>query len=322
MKLGGVTPDAIAAHLRASNVTSHADVQRVARELGVPVADVAVVFEGITRARGDVVPFSSKGTTSGKNAQALLSVTKAMTSSKRWNPIARLAPELQARLSPGDKRAIEVALGELQKQVRAAKLDYVPVFGYLSLRTLNFAELGKRCQADVVHGRDVVNASLPNHDVDVLVSTMFRGTPEHPGAVAGLAAKEGASTPGVVLKVPLDRAEELLAVVLAREMFAEGDLVDLRDQSGAPVSNALYAPKVITVAQEDGRDVPALVFTTNEHGDKAVAATPDPFGDAAKLKNHDGIGLSVERMAYLFAAQGGFVDKSGKAFGGPAIDYW
>lgn len=324
MKLPGLSPDAIASRLRALRVTSRDDVkvQEIAKELGVTAADVAAVFDRTKRSRDDVPPFAAKGTPSGKNALALLSLTKAMTSSKRWDPVGRLPVELQARLSAGDQRAIENAVASLQKQVRDAKLDYVPVFGYLSLRTINFAELGKSSQHDVVHGRDVVNASLPNHDVDILVSTMFRGTPEHPGAVAGLTAKSGASTPGIILKVPLDRAEELLALVLAREMFAEGDLVDLHDVDGAPVSNALYAPKVLDVTQEDGRVVPSLVFTTNELGDKTVALQTNPFGDLQALRKPDRIGLTVERIAYMFAAQGGFVDKSGTAFGGPAVDYW
>lgn len=315
MKLTSTSPGEIAARLRALDVRSRDDVKiaQVARELGVAVADVAAAFDGmVTAAPGktvDVVPFTAKGTPTGNNVAALLSVTKAMTSARRWDPIGRLPEALQQRLSPGDRNAINAAVALLQKRVRESKLDYVPVFGYLSLRTQNFAELGKKSQSDVVPGRDVVNATLPDHDVDVLVSTMFRGTPEHPGAVAGLASKKGAATPGVVLKVPLDRAEELLAVVLAREMFAEGDLVDLHGRDGAAVSNALYAPKVNDVVLEDGKTVPGLVFATNEQGDKAVFA-------------QDGMAMTVERMAYLFAAQGGFVDATGKAFGGPAIDYW
>ena len=56
-----------------------------------------------------------------------------------------------------------------------------------------------------------------------------------------------------------------------------------------------------------------MLFTTNDLGDKAIGP---------KLEDSKGEGLSVERMAYLFAAQGGFVNADGKAFGGPAIDYW
>ena len=291
------------------------DVPVKALEKTLDEAPALDVREGGSAKGADLVPHASKGTTAGNSALALLSVTKAMSSSKKWDPIGRLPPSLQARLSPGDRRAIEEAVASLQKQVREAKLDHVPVFGYLSLRTHNFAELGKRSQADVVPGRDVVDAHLPGFDVDVLVSTMFRGTPEHPGAVAGLSEKPGRSTPGSVLKVPLDRAEELLAVVLAREMFAEGDLVDRKDASGA-VSNAMYAPKVLRVVV-DGNEVPALGFATNDKGDKAIATKADPYGD-----EKGDLGLSVERMAYLFAAQGGFVDTTGKAHGGPAVDYW
>lgn len=314
------SPDAIAARLHTLGVRAGDDVRfaEVAKELGVSVDSVkAAMFEasGGHKQGADLVPHNAKGTPKGSRAMALMSMTKAMTSSKKWDPVARLPADLQARLSPGDRRTIESAVTTLQKRVREAKLDYVPVFGYLSLRTNNFAELGQKSQQDVVAGRDVVDACLPGYDVDVLVSTMFRGTPEHPGAVAGLGEKQGAVTPGSVLKVPLDRAEELLAVLLAREMFAEGDLVDTKDKRGEAVSNAMYAPKVLTVDIE-GTSVPALVFTTNDRGDKSIASRADPFGEG----NTDG--LSVERMAYLFAAQGGFVNAEGKAFGGPAIDYW
>lgn len=320
MKAGPISPDAIRARARDLGVRAPADasVKEVAAELGVTVDDVkAALFPSgfhSGASKRDLVPRTDKGA-GGMGALALLSVSKAMASAKKWDPIARLPERLQARLSPGDRRAIEEAVAALQQQVRTAKLDHVPVFGYLSLRTHNCAELGKRSQADVVAGRDVIAAHLPGFDVDLLVSTMFRGTPEHPGAVAGLSQKPGASTPGSVLKLPLDRAEELLAVVLAREMFAEGDLVDGRDQHCA-VSNALYAPKVLRVVLEDGREVPALVFATNDKGDKAIAAKADPYGDGQTL------GLTVERMAYLFAAQGGFVDATGNAHGGPAVEYW
>ncbi len=317
MKAGAASPETIAARLRSLGVTSASDVRvpEIAKELGVGVDAIkGAIFEasGGHKDGADLAPHTSKGTPKGHGAMSLLSMTKAMTSSKQWDPVGRLPANLQARLSPGDRRAIESAIGQLQKQVREAKLDYVPVFGYLSLRTNNFAELGKKSQDDVVAGRDVVDAKLPGYDVDVLVSTMFRGTPEHPGAVAGLGEKKGASTPGSVLKVPLDRAEELLAVLLAREMFAEGDLVDNKDAQGNAVSNAMYAPKVVAV-DIDGASVPALVFTTNDLGDKSIGP---------KLEDSKGEGLSVERMAYLFAAQGGFVNAEGKAFGGPAIDYW
>lgn len=260
----------------------------------------------------DVAPVSVKGTAHGARALDVLSASRAMASTRRWDPVARLPAELRARLTDGDKELIAEAVAALQRGVREHKLDWVPVFGYLSLRTHNFAELGKKSQDEVVAGRDVVNATLAGFDIDVVASSMFRGTPEHPGAVAGLGPKEGASTPGVVLKVPLARAEELLAVLFARELFAEGDLKDGAG-TGRPVSNAMYAPRVETVSLEGGPSVPALVFVTNDRGAKAVDRK-NAFGDER--------GLTLERMAFLFSSQGGYVDADGKAAGGPSIDYW
>ena len=85
-----------------------------------------------------------------------------------------------------DRAAIAASLAELQASVEENGLDYVPVFGYSSLRTDNHRELGLPSQADVVPGRDVVDATLPGFDVGAVASTVYRGTPEHPGAVAGL----------------------------------------------------------------------------------------------------------------------------------------
>ena len=288
-----------------------------ALQMALPVVEreLAALFEGKSTATTPALtPVGHQPSPTSSKAFALLSQGKAMASVvsgvKRWDPIAKLPPELQERLTLGDVTRIKVAIGHLQQAVREHKLDYVPVFGYLSLRTHNAAELGKKSQDDVVIGKDVVPAVLPGFDVAVVASSVFRGTPDHPGAVAGLGKKAGTQTPGVMLKVPLDRADELLAVLLARELFAEADLYD--HKSGA--SNAMYAPMVETVTLEDGSQVPSLVFATNEESFKAVDNKPDAFGD--------GNGLTVQRMAYLFAAQGGFVRDDGKAFGGPAIDYW
>jgi hypothetical protein len=229
-----------------------------------------------------------------------------------WDPVARLPAALQARLGPADRRAITAAVSDIQRAVVDRGLSFVPVFGYLSLRTNNFAELGKASQADVVVGADVVDATLKDHDVDVVASTVFRGTPEHAGAVAGLSRRPGRDTPGAMLKVPVERAEELLAVLLARELFAEGDLADGVDDAGGARSNAMYAPAVRDIVV-DGQTVPAFLFVTNTSSEKAIAH------NAAFA---DDVGLSVGRMAWLFAASGGFVGEGGAVAGGRALDYW
>jgi hypothetical protein len=115
-----------------------------------------------------------------------------------------------------------------------------------------------------------------------------------------------------MLKVPLNRAEELLAVLLARELFAEGDLHDGVDGRGEAVSNAMYAPAVKNI-HVDGDVIPAFMFVTNTDGAKAVSK-PGAFGDD--------LGLTVERMAWLFAGQGGFVGEGGAVQGGRSVDYW
>jgi hypothetical protein len=217
---------------------------------------------------------------------------------------------MQARLSPTDRETIHRAVAALQAEVEKAGLRYIPVFGYLSLRTDNFRELGKKSQRDVVPGRDVVDATLLGFGIDVVASTVFRGTPEHPGIVAGLSRREGSTTPGVLLKVSLSRAEELLAVLLAREFFAEGDLVDPKDAQGRLQSNAMYIPTLEAVEAE-GRKVRALVFRTNPKSAKSLER--ESFGDAD--------GLTPERMAYLMNGRGGFV-RDGKRFGGTSVAYW
>lgn len=315
------TARAIAAELNVDVGAVKAELLALANELEQAARGGPAPLERFQGGARDVVPAALKAAPATARSLDLLAATRAMGSTKKWDPVARLPASLRARLSPGDLKLIEEAIDELQRSVRAAKLDGVPVFGYLSLRTHNFAELGKQSQDEVVAGRDVFAARLPGFDVDVVASSMYRGTPAHPGAVAGLGKKEGAVTPGVVLKVPLARAEELLAVLLARELFAEGDLKDGVGRDGAPVSNAMYAPAVLTVTIDDetaergwaGRSVPALVFVTNETGAKAVSR-PGAFGDDQ--------GLTTERLAYLFASQGGFVNAAGQSFGGPSVDYW
>jgi hypothetical protein len=270
-----------------------------------PSAPSRVVQTAIGAVR-DVVPHQQKPAAAG-TMSVFAARLGAKTTTKAWDPVGRLPASLQARLGPADLAAIAEAVATIQQQVQQRGLSYVPVFGYLSLRTINAAELGVASQADVVPGKHIVDAFMPDHAVDVVASTVFRGTPEHPGAVAGLRQQPGERTPGSMLKVPVERAEELLAVLLAREMFAEGDLVD-----GAHGSNAMYTPTVRDVVV-DGDTIPAFVFVTNTQGAKALTAG-GTLGDD--------VGLDVGRMAWLFASSGGFVDDNGVQRGGKAIDYW
>ena len=251
----------------------------------------------------------AKATGGHKSVQSLMFDVVARHSVKRWDPIGKMPKDLAARLSDGDRAMIQGAVDTLQSAVQKKGLDHVPVFGYLSLRTDNHRELGKASQNDVVDGQDVVPATLKGWDLEVVASTVYRGTPEHPGAVAGLGENAAGETPGVILKVPLSRAEELLAVVLAREFFAEGDLKDSPGKDG-PVSNAMYKPLVAPVTSGGDSDIPALVFVTNQDGAKAVKNI---------FSKND---LSTSELAWLFSAQGGFVDDKGAAKGGPSVDYW
>lgn len=227
--------------------------------------------------------------------------------SKPWDPIARLPDNLQKRLSEGDRALLTKVIRELQQEVEKHDLPYVPVFGYLSLRHDNYRELGMNAQSEVVAGTHVEKAILDGHAIDVVASTVFRGTPEHPGVVAGLSQKSGQQVPGVMLKIPRDQAEELLPVLLAREFFAEGDLRDRSGPNGAPISNSMYAPAIETVTVGEGkhtREERALVFRTNPDGAKFL-------GD-----------LTTEQLAHLMAAEGGFVDAAGNTRGGAARKYW
>ena len=173
----------------------------------------------------------------------------------RWDPFGFIPKEKLAQLSEGDQKNIRSAVAEIQDYVESKSLSYLPVFGYLSLRTNNYRELGVESQKEVDKHRSryIVDGVLKNHSVDVVLSTVVLGTPQHPGAAAaGLGEKCGKDTPGVVLKVPITnkdgaidktRVEELLAVILGREFFAESDVSDTPSKDG-PVSNSMYRPLV------------------------------------------------------------------------------
>ena len=222
----------------------------------------------------------------------------------KWDVMRALPIAASSRLSAAEKTMISAVVDELRASVQNSGLSYVPVFGYLSLRKDNFRELGKSSQAEVVNGRDTVEASLADHDIDVVASTIYRGTPEHPGVVAGLGSAVGRSTPGTLLKIPLDRAEELLSHIFHREYFAEDDLSGQKPQ-------AMYRPVLREVKTASGETVKALVFVTND--------------DSAKAVNRNGVlgsdKLTVEQMAWFMGANGGFEGKSGR-LGGASRTYW
>ena len=216
-----------------------------------------------------------------------------------WDVTRALPQAERERLSPAERELIGSVVAELKASVEQQGLDYVPVFGYLSLRKDNHRELGLPSQSDVVPGQHTVEATLPGHDIGVVASTIYRGTPEHPGVVAGLSAEPGASTPGTVLKVPLQRAEELLTTIFHREYFAEDDLKGDKPQ-------AMYKPVLRDVQTADGQTVKALVFITNP--------------DSVKDINPDGK-MTPGELAWFMAATGGFRSPKGH-HGGASFDYW
>ncbi len=251
---------------------------------------------------------TSTGNASGGN-------TAPATEHKPWDPIARLPADQQARLSEIDRARFTKVVRDLQKKVEERGLPYVPVFGYLSLISDNYRELGLNAQSEVVDGKHVKDATLHDYSVGEVASTVFRGTPTHVGTVATLLERRDEQVSGVMLMLPLDRAEELLAVVCARELIAESDLKNRVDSNGSPISNAMYEPDIKEVVIGDGTRTwtePALLFRSNEAGAKFL-------GD-----------LTPGQRAYFMSSRdGGFLkpnnEKPGepdKKLGGRAVDYW
>lgn len=214
----------------------------------------------------------------------------------RWDVTRALPAAERARLSQGEQQLISKVVAEVREAALTQGLNYVPVFGYLSLRHDNFRELGLASQAEVVPGKHTVEASLEGHALGVVASTIYRGTPEHPGLVAGLEPRADAKIPGTVLKLPLEHGEELLGKLFHREYFAEDDLVGAKPQ-------AMYRPAVREVTLQTGETVKALVFITNPDSEKALE------------------GLTPNQTAWLMGAQGGFRGPQG-TLGGRSVDYW
>ncbi|BCL95236.1 hypothetical protein MAFF211479_49380 (plasmid) [Ralstonia solanacearum] len=243
-----------------------------------------------------------------------------------WNAISHLKSEELASIPEAVIEKLEKDLRELYDEVKTKGLDYVPVFGYLSLRYKNFHELGKHSQDEVCQGKDWLPATLPGHSLDFVMSTQYRGHHQHPGVVAGLSNSEGNAMEGVILKLPVANAEELLARVIRRELLDENDLIHpatavsqsvgveqtaptgagqgAAASPGKPRSNLMYTSAVKPVTLPDGvTTVKALVFVTNPDSAKALATV---FKDSG--------GVSAEQLAYFMTSKG--------KLGGASIDYW
>ncbi|CAM3794045.1 gamma-glutamylcyclotransferase [Paracidovorax anthurii] len=242
---------------------------------------------------------------------ALPQAPRLAISDAAWKRMAALPPEQRQRLNAKERETVANAVSELRHHVEAAGIDFVPVFGFWSLRTDNHHELGKASQAEVVEGRDTLPARAMDYRMDYVASTEYRGRPQHPGAVASIAPAEGSQVPGTLLKLPLDRAEELLTALLAREVGAEADLRSPPDAQGTPRSSLMYRPVVRPVQMADGSALHALLFETNPESAKSLSRV---FGDDK--------GLTAERLAFFIASGDGGFERDGKKLGGPSADYW
>ncbi len=232
-----------------------------------------------------------------------------------WDVLKHFSPAAVAKLSEADKANIRRSVRELQRYVERNTLSHIPVFGFLSLRNSNFRELGKASQAEVRQGVDVVDATLKDHALDIIGSTVLRGTPERPGVTAGLRREKGAVTPGVVVLIPAEGdPERRLAVLLEREIEAESDHLDARGTLGRRRTSASYEMPLLTVTTADGSKTRAWVFRTNPHGPKALTDR-GYFGEE---------GLTEGNLAWLMSARGGYTrpQNAGPPGGGPCVEYW
>lgn len=101
-----------------------------------------------------------------------------------------------------------------------------------------------------------VPATLPGYSRQPCVcSTCYRGTPDYPGLVFGLAA--GGSCHGLALGIPVTGRQEIVQALFARECF-----------------QGVYWPLVLPVELDAGGRVPCLAFTVNTHS--ATYAPPQP----------------------------------------------
>ncbi|GEO80400.1 gamma-glutamylcyclotransferase [Pararhodospirillum oryzae] len=82
------------------------------------------------------------------------------------------------------------------------------------------------------------------HRAACILSTVYRGTPEHPGLVLGL--KPGGECRGRAYRVEPDQRLAVLDALRAREMI-----------------NAVYVERLLPVVLEDGRRVEALCYVAD-----------------------------------------------------------
>jgi cation transport regulator ChaC len=226
--------------------------------------------------------------------------------------LAKLPAKDSRHLGPTDRTNITRTLAKLLFTAQRDGLDYVPVFGYLSLIDRNHRELGKSSQKKVKAGREVVSATLSGYSVAPVASTVLRGTSEHPGLVAGLSQRLGGLTRGVVLKIPFSEAPSLMPLVLAREVAAENDLRP--DGTASPL---MYRPTILPVRLGTGRTVQALVFASNPKSLKSLA-DQDIFADTDNREGQPSPGA----LAWMMSAHG---ERRGHALGAHAstsAEYW
>ncbi len=227
-------------------------------------------------------------------------------------PLEREQPGLAKSLTEKRRQWIQRLVQEVQSYVEQEGLSFIPVFGGFSLVHSNHQILGKPDQASVREGADVVSAVLKDHSLGFGVDTVLQGTPEHPGAHAGLIPQQGEDVQGVLLKLDLERAERLLFELLFRE---DAFLTDLRDPlPDDPLDRTTeYVPSLKDVTLEDGTVLKALTFVLNPVGAKTL------FTDDPSPKER------VATLAYLFQGSGGYRlhgDPSARTYLGNSRDYW
>jgi len=152
------------------------------------------------------------------------------------------------RVLPDREREIRRFLQHLQPY--AQKLGYVPVFVFGSL-----VEDYREVLGDI----PVRKAILTGFEHDVLANTSGRGSPTRPGLVASARESSAGRMGGLLLQLPLARAEPLLNRLFSREGIYEQDK---------------YLLKLGRTEGELG-DVEAVVFATNPDSPLAIGPTLD-----------------------------------------------
>jgi cation transport protein ChaC len=121
-----------------------------------------------------------------------------------------------------------------------------------------------------------------------LHSVAYRGTPEQPGLVAGLA--RGGSCAGLALRVPAAAVPEEFARLWEREMFMGS-----------------YAPRWLAARASDGQVLRALAFVVNPGASNYCGRLPEPemLAILARAKGRYGTSLDyLERTVAALHAEG------------------